>query len=147
MCVAKSNKATFLNRRFWACTRMSYCLVIAKKKNLRKMLQAVVCDYQTKRLNFKFISFQHRAIVFFEMFYVWMVSLEEENQKESSFERQSFHEFLIFLRKSFSQHFFLFRNFNCQKIFFTKFFRFQLFNFCRNNWVNLKPTMNFLRPN
>ena len=127
---------------------MSHCLVIAKK-NLRKKLQAVVQDYQMKRLTFKSISFQYRTIVIFEMFHVSMVWLEEENQKENNFERRSFHEFLIFfkfLRKFFPQDLFLFCNFDSQKIVLTIFFRFQPFNFCRNNYVNLKHKMNF-QPN
>ena len=81
------------------------------KKNLRKMLQAVLQDYQMKRLTFKFNSFHYRTIVFFDMFYVSMFWLEEENQKENNFEWRSFHGFLIFfkfLRKFFPQHFFIF---------------------------------------
>ena len=35
--------------------KMTYCLVIVKK-NLRKMLQSVVQDYQTKRLTFNNLS-------------------------------------------------------------------------------------------
>ena len=128
--------------------KMTYCLVIVKK-NLRKMLQSVVQDYQTKRLTFNNLSLSSIRQLRFLKYFVWMVRLEYENWKEDNFEQRSFHEFPIsckFLRKLFPQHFFLFYNFNSQKIVFAVFFRFQPFCFCWNNWVNLNLKMKF-RPN
>ena len=93
--------------------KMSYSLVIAKM-NLMAILQAVVQDYQTKRLNFKNLSLssigQLRFLKYF-MFDWFDLSMRiKKKKKKKNFEWQRFHGFLIlfeFLRKLFP-HFFSF---------------------------------------
>ena len=91
--------------------KMTYCLVIVKK-NLRKMLQSVVQDYQTKRLTFNNLSLSSiRQLRFLKYFMFEWFDLSMRIEKKTILSSEVFMNFpylLSFYESYFHNIFFFF---------------------------------------
>ena len=91
--------------------KMTYCLVIVKK-NLRKMLQSVVQDYQTKRLTFNNLSLSSiRQLRFLKYFIFEWFDLSMRIEKKTILSSEVFMNFpylLSFYESYFHNIFFFF---------------------------------------
>ena len=91
--------------------KMTYCLVIVKK-NLRKMLQSVVQDYQTKRLTFNNLSLSSiRQLRFLKYFMSEWFDLSMRIEKKTILSSEVFMNFpylLSFCESYFHNIFFFF---------------------------------------
>ena len=91
--------------------KMTYCLVIVKK-NLRKMLQSVVQDYQTKRLTFNNLSLSSiRQLRFLKYFMFEWFDLSMRIEKKTILSSEVFMNFpylLSFCESYFHNIFFFF---------------------------------------
>ena len=89
---------------------MTYCLVIVKK-NLRKMLQSVVQDYQTKRLIFNNLSLSSiRQLCFLKYFMFEWFDLSMRIEKKTTLSSEVFMNFpyLVSFYESYFHNIFFF---------------------------------------
>ena len=90
--------------------KMTYCLVIVKK-NLRKMLQSVVQDYQTKRLTFNNLSLSSiRQLRFLKYFMFEWFDLSMRIEKKAILSSEVFMNFpyLVSFYESYFHNIFFF---------------------------------------
>ena len=90
--------------------KMTYCLVIVKK-NLRKMLQSVVQDYQTKRLIFNNLSLSSiRQLCFLKYFMFEWFDLSMRIEKKTTLSSEVFMNFpyLVSFYESYFHNIFFF---------------------------------------